>query len=465
MTMKNDINKFITDVKVGFQNNKGKGSLYCFSNEVIPNLINEILINYHIKNPTKNILIVVDTYNTRIKLLDYFKKNIENFEDEYNIKVLSITYILTKYKYLYDLIITIGVNDDFELINHLNTGCRFMLTILTQNLMNNEFIINVRKILPSINANINTNIIEKARIYSPVKEIQIPVTLNDDDRALYNKCTEFINTSVKIFGDIGVIEKCKNGDRILNISSAEFRHNLAIANGWSENLDVNIEFQKQIDDIYNPNVLFERANTFYNITRQRRDLVTDNNSKLEAIANICNNHPNEQILIVSKRGEFASKVTEYLNKNTNCKCGDYHDCIEECIATDMLGEVILIKSGENKGKPKIIGSQAISSRNEMYYANGLINCLSIKNSSNKKLKLRCSIVIFTSPTCDNIFDFKNRFSNVEIDTNPAITYKIYCENTIEENILLKEKPNKLIEIINDNKNFVRYDEISGDIIL
>ena len=44
-------------------------------------------------------------------------------------------------------------------------------------------------------------------------------------------------------------------------------------------------------------------------------------------------------------------------------------------------------------------------------------------------------------------------------------YRLYCENSIEKNIILKEKPNKLIEVINENNKFIQYDEISGNIIL
>ena len=41
------------------------------------------------------------------------------------------------------------------------------------------------------------------------------------------------------------------------------------------------EYFVQIDNIYNPNILFEKANTIYNITRERANLVTDNKNKLQ----------------------------------------------------------------------------------------------------------------------------------------------------------------------------------------
>ena len=42
---------------------------------------------------------------------------------------------------------------------------------------------------------------------------------------------------------------------------------------------------------------------------------------------------------------------------------------------------------------------------------------------------------------------------------------MYCNSTIEEEKLLKEKMNNTIMVINDTENNLMIDEISGDIIL
>ena len=75
------------------------------------------------------------------------------------------------------------------------------------------------------------------------------------------------------------------------------------------------------------------------------------------------------------------------------------------------------------------------------------------------------MVIFTSPLCDNIVELKTRFSNVKFGDNITKTYRVYCNNTIEEEKLLKEKMNNTIMVINDTENNLMIDEISGDIIL
>lgn len=454
--------KFIQEIKQGFQNNKGKGSVYCFTTEIIPKLVNEVISGVLNKNPDRSIFIVVDDYNTRINISTRLR-----FE---NIKVLTKTYINTKYSYKYDFIILVGINDSFELIDFLNNNSKFTLNILTKNNMNNEFITSVRHILPNIKTTVSHGAVKSDLVYSPVEETRIGINLNDSDTELYKKCTDYINSCVSVFGDLSNIEKCKMGDPRLNISASEFRYTLAKENGWSEDLNTNIDFHRQIDEIYNPNILYEKACTFYTIAKQRRDLCSDNVEKLKEIARICYENKDKKILIISKRGEFAAQVTKYINglatETDSPICGDYHDCIEDAIATDKEGNVILVKSGVNKGKPRIVKAQAISTSNLADFNSGCINVLSIKNSSNYKLKTACDLVILTTPYCDNIIDIKSKFIDVKFNDVPTKVYKLYCTNTIEHNHLLKEKESPIIKVINYNEeNFVEYDKNNGDIIL
>ena len=455
--MKSNTTKFIQDVVNGFQQHKGKASVYCFTKSIIPDLVKTIVNKFKNKNSGKEIFIVVDSYKTR--------EGIKNAIQDNDIKILSKDYIKTVYRYPYKLIITVGLNENENLIDFLTDESKFTLCILTENKMDNNFINVIRRKLPNIEVSINDNLIKADRIYSPVDEGRCKVCLSDEDRQLYNKYTEFITTSITVFGDLSNIEKCKMGDVRLNISSSEFRYNLARENGWSENLDTSIDFQRQIDEIYNPNVLYERACMFYTIAKKRKDLCTDNKAKLEEIANICKDNLNKQILIVSKRGEFAREITKYLN-NIGIKCGDYHDCIEDMVAVDDDGNPILVKSGVNKGKPKIVGSQFISTANLRRFNEQYINVLSIKNSSNNKLKTAVDLIIITSPLCDDIIDIKQRFTDIEFLGQITKVFKTYLHNTIEFEKMNKQTGSTLINIIEKyDEDFVKFDEISGDIIL
>lgn len=461
--MKNK-DKLINKIIDGFQHYKGKASTYCFSTNVIPELIYNIISLFTKKHKDSSIFIVVDSYNTRKNIDNYLKTYNITKDNGYNIKYLSFDYIKEQYHYPYTLIITIGVND-YNIIHKLNIESKFTLSIFTKNIMDNNFIINVRNILPCIETADLDMAIKSDNIYSPVEEHRYGVELSDADKALYDKYTDYINTCVSIFGDLSNIEKCKKGDDKLGISAIDFRNTIAHENGWREDLDTNIPFMKQIDDIYNPNVLFERACTFYNIAKERRNLVCDNNAKLEVIKNICIDNKDKKILIISKRGEFAAKITKYLNENCGNICGDYHDCIDDNIALDDNDIPIVVKSGSKKGEIKIVGAQAQSSRNEKRFNNGIINVLSIKSASNTKLKIACDIVIFTSPLCDSIINVKKRFANISFDNILTKTYMLYCIGTLENNKLNNEKENAIISVIDETENNMIYDENTGDIIL
>ena len=261
-----------------------------------------------------------------------------------------------------------------------------------------------------------------------------------------------------------ILKRIKCGDYKLNLSAAEVRYNIAKSNGWSENLDMSIPFNKQIDEIYNPNALLERVCTIYEIMKNRRDLVTDNKNKLPVILDIINRHPDKQFVIISKRGEFAAEITKYLNNN-NIKCGDYHDNIESAIAVDDNGVAILIKSGKDKGKPKIVCSQAISSSNLRYYNDNRLTVLSTKNASLNKLNLTCFGLIITSPLCDSVIDIRNKFKEIEFNTTPNLVYTIYCNSTIEAKSIAATKETPIYKVINETEKEILYDEESGDIIL
>ena len=49
------------------------------------------------------------------------------------------------------------------------------------------------------------------------------------------------------------------GNSNTNSSSMAVCYNIARQNGWNENLDMTIQFNVEIDELYSPNALKERA--------------------------------------------------------------------------------------------------------------------------------------------------------------------------------------------------------------
>lgn len=461
---KTNLEKYIEDICVEFQMKKGKASCYALSNIPVEQLVYNIYFLFAKKNPKVSIFIVVDGYNTRKKIIDYLNSKDCTLDNGYSYKVLSADFIKDKYQYNYKLIITVGINDDIEILRTLNSHATFMLSIFTKDNLDHDFKYNIRKFLPKITSSITESNINEDRVFSPVEVHQCAAYMLTDDMEQYVKATEYITTSIAIFGDFDTIEKARIGDARINLSSADVRDMIARNNGWSVNLDMTSEFNKSVDEIYNPNALLERANCVYNIMRERRNLVANNHCKLDIIKRIVKSHPDKKILIVSKKGEFASTITNYLNTEESI-CIDYHNEIPSSPMLDNTGtDYIRYKSGSNKGKVKMFGEQAISTYNLGLYNLNVYSCLSIKSSSNVKLKTAIDLVIFTSPLCDDIIDFKKRFKDVVFNSVPNTIYVVYCDNTLEYDRLYDKKPNNLFTIVEETEKDIVYDENSNDII-
>lgn len=458
--MKNE-EKYIKEVLIGFQNNKGKASVYCLPPFNVDKLIPYIVSMYRNRHTEQSILFVVDTFAKRIKINNVLTEtNLSN-----KVNIVTENYCNKNYSYNYGLCILINPND-FETINKLHYSSKFTLVIFTEQ-KNNDLILNVRNILPNIETTINPNDLVTDKINSPVEEWRIAVELSDEDRETYDKYTRYVNDSMRVFGDLETIKKCRIGDVENNISAAEFRYNLAINNNWSETLDTDIEFNKQIDEIYNPNSLYERANLVYNIIRERTNLIVNNKAKFTEIENIIRDNPNKHILLVSMKGDFANDIAKYINDNNIARCGLYHNEIETQYLQDENGETIRYKTGANKGKFKPFGAVALSkiyldafnNPDNPYH----LNCLSIKNSSDTAINTKVDIIIFTSSLCFSVTDFILRYPKIEL-TEPKKVYRIYCNNTIEYSKMQTIQNSKNVKVI-ESQTEVKIDEKSGDIIL
>jgi hypothetical protein len=454
--------KYKNEVVEGFRQHKGR----CYARIYPPinptEIVCEIVGRYIVANPEDKILVAVTDYTTRKAILDCLTKNNISVA---NTKILSRDYINVNYAQPYNLIVTVGINNSFGFIRRLSVGCRFMFVVITKNELDVEFNNGLDKLLPVVNPTVKAAQVDADNIYSPVEECLVPIPLDDEDRIQYNKYTEYITTSITIFGGLDTIDKCKHGDPKFNISSTEYRNAVARGNGWSNDLDTSIEFNKRIDELYNPNVLFERATTVYNIIRERRRLVTNNKVKLHAIEDIIVHNPDKKIIIVSKYAEFAAEITKFLNRDGIIKCGDYHDCIADTIDINLDGTVKLIKSGVNAGKTKVIKAAAISTLNLRLFNQDVLSILSIKNSSNNKIACDADIIIITSPLCEPIYELKTRFRDIHFNSIPNIVYTLYSDDSIEQDAVNKIKETPLHKLISENKDAVKYNDATGDVFI
>ena len=317
--------------------------------------------------------------------------------------------------------------------------------------------------------------IESYNNCSPVEETQIGLTItNEAELEVLNKYNQYISESVKILNGFDNIELIRNGNPSCNLSSTDICYELAKQNGWSEDLDMSIEFNKQIDAYYNPNSIRERADVVFDIIRKRKKLLAENSVKIDAILAIVEKHIGERIMIINKTSEFAKLVTAAINhkwSNTDTGymqynvCYNYHDDVDKIEAKDIFGKPVLIKSGANKGKTKMLGAKAQKSLVNDYFLSGKVTIISTNAAPDKAFEGQIDVTIITSPMCLTFKEYKYRMEKCQYVGSPHYVYKLYCLNTIEERDLDKEKPSEMHKIVNNSKKEVEFDENLGAIVV
>lgn len=457
-----DCNTLFEEAVFNWRDNKGIGTAFVPAplNDKI--LVYQILLKLYTRSPTVNTLIIVNNFQERTAIIDFItnvgdEENDEEFKQLINnklIKVFTVSFIIdTNWSKLSTLCIWYRPNELNETIYKYIEKCKFKLVVLSKLFTNSTDSSNLYKLAPILDC-FKQSELDELRVSTPVEETWIGVDIAKDSQTwkLYEYYTKYIETTVNIFGSFDKIQEARIGNTSLNISASEICTQIAINNGWDEHLDMNYEYNRKIDDMYNPNSLRERASQVYEYTRLRGNLLSDCENKLSYILDIVNSNSDKKILIISKRGEFANKVTEYLNNYSETNiCGNYHNKTDDIDAVDVNGNPIYIKSGKSKGKRKILGYKAQMTLNQSLFNENKLKCLSLSNAPDKSLNVDVDVIIITSPLCEDIESFIYRLSDVNFNKEKIKLFSIFCKNTIEEQRIMNKSCKPSHSILNKSE--------------
>ena len=430
-------------------------------NDKVPLLL--ILQRIYSRSPTCSTIIVVEKFNERLDIIDFLTKqedeeNNKEFKrllDEKYIRIFTRDFICSGRWNSFAFLGILYNPESFDLSYRLwLDGCKFKLVIINKILENQEDRVYLNKICPILNE-FKQNEIDELRTSRPVEEIVVGVDIPTDTETykLLDYYNKEITTTLNIFENFDNIKYARIGNAQTNESAMQYCTRLAEDNGWSPNLDMSLEYNQMLDATYNPNLLNDRASKCYEMMRLRSHILTDYDGKLDKIYDICKEHEHEKILIINNRGEFAAKVTTYLNNMFDTVvCGDFHNKVENTILRKPNGEPVLVKSGINKGKPKEIGWKAQMTLNQSKFNNGEINILSTNNSPDKSLNIDVDIVIITSPICEDIKSYLYRLTKVNYTGETIKLYTIFCKSTLEHKRLLEREPSINHQIVNKDEN-------------
>lgn len=433
-----------------------------------------VLQRVYTRSPTCKTIIIVDNFNDRTDIIEYLtqqpdsEENNEEFKSlikEGHLKVFTYDYLRRNTSTNFPFLCVVYRPSCIDICMTSYISCsKFKLVVLNKLLPTSEDMTTLYKYAPLL-SDFKQHELDEVRTSSPVEEIQVPVTIDSDSETakLLDYYNEYVSTSLSIFGSFDVMNQANVGNYQFNISSTQICYQIAKENGWDENLDMSVEFNIEIDKLYNPNNLKERASKTYEVIRNRIQLLADYEGKLEAIYNIVQDNLDKKILIINKRGDFASKVTDYINNlSDKIICMNYHDRVDNIPAIDINGNPIVYKSGPNKGKRKTMGSKAQKTYAETNFNKGNINVLSSNNAVDKALSIDVDIIIITSPMCEKIRNYLYRLSQLRIRGNKLLLYNIYCKETQEQKLLEAQDRDSAHIVKNSSDDNIYSDFMIGD---
>lgn len=459
-----------------WRENKGVGTA------LIPEPLNDkvmvlsILQRIYARSPTSKTVIITNNFNQRYEIIEFLttqedEENNEEFKrllkDDF-IKVFTIDFVIRQRSIQYPLLcIAYHPDKAYETVLNYLKYSRFKLLVVNKLFANVEDTNEYYKVCPILD-DFKPNEVEAVRLNTPVEETQIGVTIPEDSKAreTLDRANEYISTSIAIFGSFDIMQQARLGNNTLNISANNICAQIAQENGWNSNLDMSIEFNVEIDRLYNPMNLKERASKTYEIIRTRSQLLSDYDGKLEEVLNIIQDNPDKKILVISKRGEFANRITEYLNCCSFAPiCGNYHDRVDPIPAVDMEGRPVYYKSGAKKGERRMMAAQAQKTYNENLFNQGGLSVLSLNNAPDKELTVDVDIVIITSPQCESIKSYMYRLSGLGYREGKIALYTIYCKNSMEEKLLDNKELANIHTIINKCEKSVISEENSDFVVV
>lgn len=462
--------------------NKGVGTVLLCEPLSTMEFVQIVLDKMIVRNQNLAALIIVSDLIERTDMIHYLEE-VSAYKSDFarllsckSISVLTLNYVENiQYQvngsYHKDILITLNIKQFSGILRKYSSdNFKFKLLVADALDSSNTAAINMLRLAPRV-YEINYAHLLNLSINSPVKEQQIGVDLTPVMEAEYTKLSNYISQSVTVFGSFKQLDECRVGNRELNLAAETCRLMVAENNGWNAHLDMSDLMCQQIDKMYSPTALYERANNTYTTIRERIAFVTECEAKLDAMLDIVKSNYGKKILIISKSGKFATKITDYLNANIKYTgksisvdgnifetsidelrfeyCRNYHGDMQPDVARDMSGNIRVHKSGANKGKPIVIKAQAQRSNNLQLFNDDYVKVLSANNAIDTAFNALVDVVIFTSPLCMTLQELKYRLPNLQFSSSPNMVYKVFCRATIEEKKVNEYGGGKNYEIIKD----------------
>lgn len=199
---------------------------------------------------------------------------------------------------------------------------------------------------------------------SPCIEYNLGLRLDEYDTKDYRDFSKIINDNLNKFGSHGFEAAYK----VLSGGDFKGKHYPGIAfatmwaqkNGWNKDLDYTIEANRKINEVWNPNKIIGYASNLMEAVRARKNLLYNATVKATAAIEVIKRYPHLKTICFGQSTAFVDKLNLMINESFGKLTSvAYHSKLPSSPLPDDNGNLITIKTGINKGQPKIFGAKGL----------------------------------------------------------------------------------------------------------
>lgn len=195
---------------------------------------------------------------------------------------------------------------------------------------------------------------EKGWIANSV-EYNLSLDFTESELEKYNKYTKIIEDLMPKFQkDVGLAFKVMSGgkDKFGKYwSGSHYAMALARKMGWHTKLNLDLESNKKIDDLWNPSFFISWARMLTVAVRNRKELLYNAKNKQSAVLSLVKKFNKVKTIIFSESTQFSDEIAELLNSKGHTTVV-YHSKLKATMKPGKTGK--LIKFGVGRLKKEAI---------------------------------------------------------------------------------------------------------------
>ena len=245
------------------------------------------------------------------------------------------------------------------------------------------------------------------------REYNFIVPMSQDTHKRYFDIENRMNDIMGVFRNYDNIKNCVFG--LGNKSAYQCRIDFAGENAWNKDLNVSIPLFAQIDKFYNPDALYDQATLYQTLVTERDKVVSKCPDKIEAVLSILKVNKYKRFIVLAKGNDMCDDIVKQA-KSLKIATESIHAETRNSTLRDDNGNLILVKTGANKGKPKVFGTKLVNDSIVARFNNKKLRALVTTGTLDKSLKIEgVDAIICTSPKAASYYDLKSRIEKLSFN--------------------------------------------------